>query len=114
MKTINWNDSALRARPLAKPVRVYQPNGWAGFGQHYTAIPLDMLDSIRAMLKACGFKLTTYYVGPRPADSLLDNYYKDRGGKITWSIVAGTTRKSNARYAKIIVEDPKTKERKYL
>jgi hypothetical protein len=110
MRTLEWNDSALRAGSLDKPVRVHQPRGWGGLGSHYTAIPLDMLDSVRALLKACGYKLTTYYVGLRPADHWLDRH---RGSR-KWSVVAGTTRREHARYAKILVEDRRTGEHHYL
>ena len=110
MRTLEWNDATLRAGPLIKPVRVHQPHGWGVLSSHYTAIPLDMLDSVRALLKACGYKLTTYYVGLRPADHWLDRHYGSR----KWSIVSGMTRKENARYAKILVEDRRTGERQYL
>jgi hypothetical protein len=113
MTTYEWNDPFLKAGPLAKPVRVRQRDSWDGRETFYTAIPLDMLDSIRAMLKACGFKLTTYYVGPRPAYSWMDKHYASQGCKRTWSVIAGTTRKENARYAKILVSDGKG-NREYL
>ena len=114
MPTLEWNDAGLKAGPLAKPVRVRQRPGWNGERTEYTAIPLELVDSLRAMLKACGYKLRTYYVGPRPADSWMDNYYAKQGRKRKWSVVSGTTRKENARYAKILVTDPKTGTREYL
>jgi len=114
MKTLAWNDSALRSGPLEKPVRVYQPNGWNGFGKYYTAIPIDILESIRAMLRAVGLKYRTYYVGHRPADSWYDMHRITQGSKRTYSITSSTTRRANARYAKLLVEDPRTGKRTYL
>ena len=114
MRTLEWNDATLRAGPLIKPVRVHQPHGWGVLSSHYTAIPLDMLDSVRALLKACGYKLTTYYVGLRPPTHHLDHYYSRVKPSRKWSVVSGMTRKENARYAKILVEDRRTGERHYL
>lgn len=114
MQTLEWNSRAIALRRLQKPVRVRQRPGWDGHRSVYTAVPLDMLDSVRAMLKACGYKLRTYYAGPRPADSWMDKYYAEHGIVRRWSVVAGTTRKRNARYAKILVSDPVTKQRMYF
>lgn len=113
MRTLLYNDRELRAGLLAKPVRVYQPHCYT-MGPYYTAIPMDMLDSVRAMLKACGFKLKTFYVGHRPATSLMDQYYRKHRPATSWSVTSATTRKSNARYAKIMVIDPATNKRAYL
>jgi hypothetical protein len=114
MQTLEWNSRAIARAPLQKPVRVRQRPGWDGHRSVYTAVPLDMLDSVRAMLKACGYKLRTFYVGPRPADSRMDAYYRDHGRCLSWSVTAATTRKRNARYAKILVSDPVTKQRMYF
>jgi len=114
MKTLAWNDSTLRSGPLEKPVRVYQPHNWNGFGNHYTAIPIDMLDWIRPMLRAKGLKCRTFYVGHRPADSWYDMRVIEQGAKRTYSITSSTTRRANARYAKILCEDPRTGKKTYL
>ena len=114
MKTLNWNDSTLRAGPLEKPVLVYQPNGWNGFGKYYTAIPMYLVDWIRPMLRAKGLKCRTFYVGHRPADSWYDMRMIKQGSKRTYSITSSTTRRDNARYAKILCENPRTGERRYL
>ena len=114
MKTLNWNDSTLRAGPLEKPVLVYQPNGWNGFGKYYTAVPMDLLDSIRAMLRAKGIKYRTYYVGHRPPDTWYDERMISQGKMLTHSITSQMTRRAHARYAKILCEDPSTGKRTYL
>lgn len=114
MQILEWNSPVIALRRLQKPVRVRQRPGWDGHRSVYTAVPLDMLDSVRAMLKACGYKLRTFYVGPRPADSRMDAYYQESGVCLRWSVTAATTRKCNARYAKILVSDPVTKQRMYF
>jgi hypothetical protein len=114
MTTYEWNDPILREGNLTKPVYVHQRNSYSDLGDHYTAIPMHMLDDLRRTLKQNGFKLTTYYVGHRPPDHALDNYYASKGSKRKWSVVYGTTRKENARYAKIVITDKKTGERRYL
>ena len=114
MKTMNWNDPALRAGPLDRPVRVYQPNGYSGYSKHYTAIPLELLDWIRPMLQCRGLKVTTYYLGVRPPASWRAEYYAKRGHVRSWSVVSGTTRRANARYAKLLVTDPRTGKKDYL
>jgi hypothetical protein len=114
MKTYEWNDAFLKSGKLATPVRVRQRPGWDGQIATYTAIPIDMLDWIRPMLRAKGLKYTTYYVGLRPADSWMDKHYAKNGARRRWSVVAGTTRRENARYAKLLVTDPETNVREYL
>lgn len=117
MKTLNWNDPTLRSGPLKKPVCVYQPRGWNGFpvySKYYTAVPMDLLDSIRAMLRAKGIKYRTYYVGHRPPDTWYDERMISQGKMLTHSITSQMTRRDNARYAKILCEDPRTGERNYL
>jgi len=114
MKTLNWNDPTLRSGPLEKPVSVFQPHGWNGFSQYYTAVPMDLLDSIRAMLRAKGLKYRTYYVGHRPPDTWYDERMIAQGSKLTHSITSQMTRRANARYAKILCEDPSTGKRRYL
>ena len=114
MKKLKWNDPALRLGLLKKPVRVIQPRGKAsGFG-NYTAIPMDLIDWIRPMLRAKGLKYRTFYVGHRPPDSWYDEHMIAQGKKLTYSITSSTTRRANARYAKLLVEDPRTGERFYL
>ena len=114
MKTFNWNDSALRAGPLEKPVRVYQPNTYSRYSNHYTAIPIEMLDKIRPMLRMMGLKYRTFYVGHRPPDYWYDMFLIKQGHKLKFSRSSSTTRRGNARYAKLLVEDPRTGERTYL
>jgi len=115
MKTYEWNDAFLKSGKLATPVRVRQRRGVGGWIATYTAIPIDMLDWIRPMLRAKGLKYTTYYIGLRPADSWMDKHYAETyGARRRWSVVSGMTRKENARYAKLLVTDPKTKKREYL
>ena len=114
MKTLNWNDPTLRSGPLKKPVCVYQPRGWNGFSQYYTAVPMDLLDSIRAMLRAKGIKYRTFYVGHRPPDTWYDERMISQGKMLTHSITSQMTRRAHARYAKILCEDPITREKRYL
>ena len=99
MKTINWNDPTLRTDKLAKPIRVHQPNAYY-LSPYYTAIPMDLVDWIRPMLRAKGLKLRTFYVGKRVN---LNTYNRSM-----------TTWRADARYAKILCKDPKTGKREYL
>jgi len=85
--------------------RSWRGNGWWDTRPYtYTAVPMEMLDSIRTMIKACGFKCTTYFVGHRPPSRQWTG----------WSRISGTTRKENAKWAKILVTDPNTQRSMYL
>ena len=96
---------------ITTPVTIETTTAWRGNPYTYTAVPMEMLDSLRAMIKACGFKCTTYYVGHRPPAFMDLAVFGHRGG---WSRISGTTRKENARWAKLLVSDPKTGKREYL
>ena len=112
MKKINWNDPALRSGLLEKPIRVIQPHSY--ISKNYTAIPMDMVDWIRPMLRAKGIKCRTFYVGHRPPDTWYDERMISQGNKLTHSITSMTTRRATARYDKILCEDPNTGKRTYL
>jgi len=86
MKTLTWYEFWHRCGTLDKPVGVKR--GW----YRYTAIPLDLVDWVRPMLLGKGLKVKTYYIGPANTNK----------------------RRSEAWFAKILCEDPRTGERNYL